>query len=109
MDEINIELQKVKDNTKDIDQNTTCLLWVDDVALISNNLKDQRKLLKITDEVAYKYRIKFEEAKTKTLQINSKQPTPYLEVNNFQIEKADKYKYLGITINTKNNIKDHTE
>ena len=97
MDEINKELQKVKNNTKDIDQNTTCLLWVDDVALIVNNLKDQKKLLKITDEVANKYRIKFGEAKTKTLQINSKQPNPYLEVNNFQIETADKYNYLGIT------------
>ena len=36
-----------------------CLLWMDDVALISNDKKTMQKMLNITNEIACRYRIKF--------------------------------------------------
>ena len=41
MDEINKEVPKETAKTKnEIDEESTCLLWVDDVAIITNNKKD---------------------------------------------------------------------
>ena len=108
MDEINKEIQERKLTQQiKIDPESKCLLWVDDVAIITNNIKDQKTMLQITEEIADKYRIKFGENKTKLLQIGKKQEAHTLTINNFKIENTANYKYLGETINTKNNIDDH--
>ena len=52
MDEINKEINRAKCTTQtNIDTNSTCLLWVDDVAIITNNIEDQR-----TNHTIYNYR-----------------------------------------------------
>ena len=109
MDEINKEIQNAKQlKESTINPNSTCLLWVDDVAIITDNINDQKTLLKITEETANKYRIQFGKNKSQTMTIGksiSKEPT--LGINEMHIEPCAQYKYLGEIINTKNNLDNH--
>ena len=61
MDEINKEIIKKKVGPKL--QNTAeyigCLIWMDDVALITENHKDLQEMLNITYDVANTYHIEF--------------------------------------------------
>ena len=108
MDEINKEINKAKCTTQtNIDTNSTCLLWVDDVAIITNNIEDQQTLLSITNNTANKYRIQFGQEKSKLLIIGKDNTNPTIKLGDMTIDPSETYKYLGETLNTKNNINDH--
>ena len=107
MDEINKEIQKAKtDNANGIKDNSFCLLWVDDVAIITDNCEDQHKLMHITEQVANKYRIVFGKDKSKILLIGSRKEPPHPKINEMVIETTQQYKYLGEVFNKKGNIDD---
>ena len=109
MDEINKEIQKEKHKNKNINDNSTCFLWVDDVAIITNNIEDQKELLKITTETSNKYRIQFGKDKSKIMPIGNKIPQPKLYINEMEIEYCENYKYLGETLYIKNNLNLHIQ
>ena len=114
MDEINKEIksynlgiQLPKTQTK-----IPTLLWMDDVALISESSEDMQKMLDITNHVANKYHIEFGQSKSETLTIGSK--PQHVESEKFNIgtlllNNTTKYKYLGITLNNKMNLTDHSK
>ena len=107
MDEINKEINKAKCTTQNnIDTNSTCLLWVDDVAIITNNIEDQQTLLSITNNTANKYRIQFSQEKSKLLIIGKDNTNPTIKLGDMTIDPSETYN-LGDTLNTKNNINDH--
>ena len=83
-----------------------CLLWMDDVALIANNRKEMQAMLNITDDTAKKYHIKFGDEKSKVLKIARKVEEQQFKLGELNLEFTEKYKYLGITINNKNNMAD---
>ena len=60
MDEINKEIIKenIAPKLSCTNEPIGCLLWMDDVALISNNPEELQKMLKITNEVACRYHIR---------------------------------------------------
>ena len=90
MDEINKEIEQTKTNqASDIHPSATCLLWVDDVAIITNNLPDQKRLLKITEEVANRYRISFGKDKSKTMVVGTTKESPELKINTMEIDICD--------------------
>ena len=102
MDEINKEINKAKCTTQtNIDTNSTCLLWVDDVAIITNNIEDQQTLLSITNNTANKYRIQFGQEKFKLLIIGKSNTNPTIKLGDMTIDPSETYKYLGETLNTK--------
>ena len=108
MDEINKEINKAKCTTQtNINTNSTCLLWVDDVAIITNNIEDQQTLQSITNNTANKYRIQFGQEKSKLLIIGKDNTNPTIKLGDMTIDPSKTYKYLGETLNTKNNINDH--
>ena len=108
MDEINKEMTKENEpGTHNTNNRKTCLLWVDDVALITSSIEDQRKLLHITNEVANRYRIVFAHEKSKVLKIGKKNRPEDLYLGNMKLEYTDKYKYLGEIINKTGQIDDH--
>ena len=72
-----------------------CLLWMDDVALISNDPKELQKMLNITNEVANRYHIEFGSAKSKILKIGNKTTKPDIYLGEKKLEYTDQYKYLG--------------
>ena len=83
---------------------------MDDVALIANEPSHMQKMLDITHEIASRYRIKFGEEKSKTIKMPNRKTTQTQEkfkLGDMTIEYTDKYKYLGIISNNKNNLKDH--
>ena len=107
MDEINKTIEaniRTENNTEN--QQTQCLLWVDDVAIISNNPETHKKLLNITQEVANKYRIEFGKNKSKTILIGKGEKKPF-KINEMDLEYTETYKYLGEIMNHKANLDDH--
>lgn len=100
---------KEKDKNKTIqneEQQPRCLLWVDDVVLMSDNEKDHKQIIKITEKIANKYRIKFGQAKSKTMIIGKAKETKF-EIDKMPLEYTANYKYLGEIINNKINLNDH--
>jgi hypothetical protein len=80
---------------------------MDDVALITDNIKDMEKLLENTDQIANRYKIEFGKEKSNIMQINGKQAKHPVKIGSFEVEYTDKYTYLGFTINNKNSLEDH--
>ena len=90
MDEIHHNITEVNLVKREKNNDPTCLLWVDDVAIITNNLHDQQKLLDITSETANRLCIEFGKEKSKTIQIG-KGPQEPLKLGEMQIEYTDEY------------------
>ena len=84
-----------------------CLLWMDDVVLISNDPKELQKMLNITNDVANRYHIEFGSAKSKILKIGNKTTKPDIYLGEKKLEYTDQYKYLGEMLNHNGNAEDH--
>ena len=107
IDEIAKEIKDENKGQLTVGSNTVdgCLLWMDDVALIHTDNKQVQDMLDITQEIANRYHIKFGKEKSQILSIG-KEPTNFsLGADN--LDKTDKYKYLGIMINNKGNMEEH--
>ena len=80
---------------------------MDDVALISNDEKEMQQMLDITDHIAKKYHIEFGQSKSESLIIGKSPTPPKFKLGNQVLNNTNQYKYLGITINNKNDISNH--
>ena len=68
----------------------------------------KKTLLDITYQTASKYHIAFGQEKSKLLVIGQKnEHNNNLLLGEMEIERTEKYKYLGMTLNKKDNISDH--
>ena len=70
-------------------QKLGCLLWMDDVVLITNNEGEVQDLLDITHETAGKYHIEFGQEKSKYMTIGANKGLS-LNLGNMKIEKTAK-------------------
>ena len=88
MDEINKEIQKHKLGPKfdNLQQSTGCLIWMDDVALVSSDTDELQAMLNITHDIASRYHIEFGEAKSKILKIGKGQHQPDMFLGNMKLE-----------------------
>ena len=77
MDEINkaITRSNIPPIIPNLQHETGCLLWVDDVVLIADSPQKAQRLLKVTDQVANMYHIEFGKEKSKILKNRDKKPT----------------------------------
>ena len=105
MDEI---AKKVTEMNKGIkignqDSRVGCLLWMDDVALISDTREEAQELLDITNEIANTYHLEFGAEKSKVMIFNTKDPG-HLNLGTLTIEETATYKYLGEIINTNSSM-----
>ena len=109
MDEINKEITKEELGVQiqSIDEKLGCLLWMDDVILASLDPKEIQTMLDITNKTAGKYHIEFGKEKSKAMIIGATKQKPELRLGDMILEYCDKYKYLGLIQNNKNNMKDH--
>jgi len=105
MDEIAKEIAKQNKgcNIPGHQEKLGCLLWMDDVALITDKKDEIQDLLNITHKISSKYHIQFGEEKTKCMVIGSKHK-PTLKLGAMVIETTNKYKYLGEIIHEKMNL-----
>lgn len=106
MDEIATEIK-----TKDVgipvagNQKMGCLLWMDDVVLMANSKNEMETMLQTTYEIASKYRIVFGQEKSKLLKFGNTNNEDMV-LGNMVIEETQKYKYLGMTINSQHDYRD---
>lgn len=111
MDEINKEIINQKIGLK-INNHTDpigCLLWMDDVALIAEEPNQLQLMLNITSEIANRYHIEFGATKSKILKIGKSPTNPDFTLGEMKMEYVTKYKYLGETLNYKENLENHTK
>ena len=108
MDEISKEINKKNLGITTCEgKKTGCLLWMDDVAIVSNNETEMEEMLRITNEIAKRYHIEFGKEKSKTIKIGGKKGTVgNLALGRMELDYTDKYKYLGTVINNKLSMKD---
>lgn len=108
IDEISKETRQ---NLQDQNQEINTLLWMDDIALISNNIEDMEKLLQQTNEIASRYRIEFSPEKSNIIQIGNDPQNPKkahkFKVGTLPIDYTKKYRYLGYVFNEKANLSEH--
>jgi len=110
MDEIAKEITRNNLGVKNIKgKNIGCLLWMDDVALISNTHKEMQEMLNITREIADRYHIEFGEEKSKVMKLGRSKCEEKLMIGEMELRRCKEYKYLGVVINEKNNLADHIE
>ena len=108
MDEIAKEVDKRKLGVDmGNDSKIGCLLWMDDVAFISRTKAELQEMLDIAHNISIKYRIKFGREKSKIMRIGKKLPKEVFHLGEMKLEYCEKYKYLGCTLNSKNNMEDH--
>ena len=111
MDEVSKELEKEKQGII-ISENGAekgSLLWVDDVFLIAME-GELQKPLDITDEISSKYHIEYGKPKSNSLPIKTskkKIKEKAYSLGEMELERTDKYKYLGYIQNSKNNNDEH--
>ena len=109
IDEINKEITKKNLGTYvgSLEEKIGCLLWMDDVLLISSEPKELQLMLEITNALAGKYHIEFGEEKSNVMKIGRSKNNPEFTLGDMNLRYTDKYKYLGYIQNNKNNIEDH--
>ena len=109
IDEINKEITKKNLGTYigSLEEKIGCLLWMDDVLLISSEPKELQLMLEITNTIAGKYHIEFGEEKSNVMKIGRSKNNPEFTLGDMNLKYTDKYKYLGYIQNNKNNLEDH--
>ena len=83
------------------DQKVNVLLYADDVVLLADNESDLQNILDKVSEWGKKWRIKFNNSKSKVVHFRSKQANCTendFYVCNQVLEKVPSYKYLGLII-----------
>ena len=86
------------------------LLWVDDVFTIETSNVNFQRELDITDNTSNIYHIEYGESKSNIQRIKhtrKKEELPTFKLGDMELKQTDKYKYLGLTQNEKNNNDDH--
>ena len=112
MDEINKEITKAQIgiHIEGLTNKIGSLLWVDDVYLITTDGKELQAALEITNETSNMYHIEYGSSKSNTQRIRhsrKKQPEVKHTIGDMEIQQSEKYKYLGLIQNQKNNNEDH--
>ena len=109
MDEINKEItdENLGIYIPSIDETIGCLLWMDDVILATLEPEKMQNMLDITNNVSGKYHIEFGAPKSNAMKIGGDKTRPEFRLGSMILEYCEKYKYLGLIQNNKNNLKDH--
>ena len=112
MDEISKEIKKADLGIKieGMPEKIGSLLWEDDVFLATTVPTEMQTSLDITDDKSSQYHIEYGESKSniQLIKHNKKNPEmPPFKLGSMDLEYTDKYKYLGLVQNSKNNNDDH--
>ena len=94
IDEINKEIAKKNLGTYvgSIEEKIGCLLWMDDVLLISSEPKELQLRLEITNAIAGKYHIEFGEEKSNVMKISRSKNKPEFTLGDMNLKYTDQYK-----------------
>ena len=90
-----------------LDETIGCLLWMNDVLLISSEPNELQQMLNITSAIAGKYHVEFGEEKSNVMKIGRNKENPEFTLGDMNLKYTNKYKYLGYVQNNKNNLEDN--
>jgi hypothetical protein len=108
MDEIAKEINKRQLGIRiNPEKKIGCLLWMDDVAIITDKQEEMQEMLNIVNDTAKRYRIKFGQEKSKVLKIGNRLEKRKFYLGDMELEYCQKYKYLGVTMCEKNGQSEH--
>ena len=111
MDEIAKEIKKSNYGVKlpNTEEEIGSLLWVDDVVLASFDEKEMQDMLNLTNSTASMYRVEFGKEKSQIMLVNNKKQEDNTDftLGEMVLDQTKTYKYLGETVNSDGNIKDH--
>ena len=79
------------------------------MVLITSDPKELQKMLDITDDIAGRYHIEFGKEKSEVMKIGGGKTKPEFKLGAMNLEYCSNYKYLGYTLNDKNNMSDHIQ
>ena len=87
------------------DQKTVvqCLMYADDMLLVSNNQNDLRCLLKISTEELNRFGMKINMTKTNTMSILPELASSMTEINE-EIEEVNQFQYLGSVLTSNGSL-----
>jgi endonuclease/exonuclease/phosphatase family metal-dependent hydrolase len=88
---------------------TGIILYADDVIILTENISNMKKALKICEDYGIKYEIKWNPKKTQIICFNKTKQFKEEEVKlcNEAVEWVNSFKYLGVTINDKLSYKEY--
>ena len=89
--------------------NLNCLMYADDLVILSHSAKEMKRKLHILEEYCNKWRLIINTNKSKLLIINNTKTTPDFEIYGNKLEIVDSYKYLGITVHKSGSLKPAAE
>ena len=109
MDEIAKEIDKKGIGIEIDDEGTriACLLWVDDVVLITTSREELQEMLNTTNDTTKKYHIEFGKPKSNIMKRSRKNTGEPAKLGEMELEVTNEYKYLGLQHNNKNNLESH--
>ena len=108
MDEIAKEITKLNKGCyiPGTQQKIGCLLWVDDVVLMSESEKELQEMLDITHKIAKRYHIEFGKEKS-MIMTTVKTTTTKFTLGNLTLDRTKTYKYLGETLHERHKLDEH--
>jgi len=97
-------LNKNNPNPLKLEQNLSCLLYADDLVIFSSSREGLQKSLDAASSFFSKWNLNINYDKTKCMTFNKRgdKEKHILSINGNQLENVKSYKYLGITISSKN-------
>ena len=108
MDDIPMEIeQRALGIQIDTGEHVGAFAWMDDVIIVSDDSNEMQEMLNIANHVAKKYHMEYGEDKSQIMIIGNKDDIPTFTLGDLTLETTEKYKYLGVTLNSKWNLDDH--
>ena len=110
MDQINqaIKAQNLGIKIEGTNTQIPSLLWVDDVLIMAETKEELQKMLDIINDIAAKYHIEFGMPKSNVMKVTGrKEAITMVPLGNQAMTQTNKYKYLGFTQTSENNLQEH--
>ena len=110
MDQINqaIKQKNLGINIEGTDTQIPSLLWVDDVLIMAETKEELQEMLNVINDIAAKYHIEFGMPKSNIMKVAGKEEAIVLmPLGEQAMTQTTKYKYLGYTQTSKNNLQEH--
>ena len=110
MDQINqaIKQKNLGITIEGTDTQIPSLLWVDDVLIMAETKEELQEMLNVINDIAAKYHIEFGMPKSNIMKVAGKEEAiVMMPLGQQAMTQTTKYKYLGFTQTSKNNLQEH--
>ena len=90
------------------DKLVKCLMYADDIVLLSSSQKGLQRQLRILEEYCTEWQLNINAKKTKIMVASNRKISAKFIYKDVELEQVDSFPYLGILFNSKGNFKENT-